>query len=101
VGYALMEELALDESGRVVTANLGDYKLPNLKDVPELRTAVLQSETGSGPYFSMSIGETAIIPTAAAVANATDDAVGARIKTLPVTAEKVLAGIKEVRASKS
>jgi nicotinate dehydrogenase medium molybdopterin subunit len=43
----------------------------------------------------MSIGETALIPTAAAIANAIEDAVGVRVTSLPITAEKVLNGIKE------
>jgi len=78
----------------VMTANLGDYKIPNIKDIPNLKTAIVQSKTGSGPYNSMSIGETAIIPTAAAIANAVEDAVGVRIKSLPITAEKVLIALK-------
>lgn len=95
VGYGAMEELVVDDGGRVMTANLGDYKIPNIKDIPLLRTAILQSNAGSGPYNSMSIGETAIIPTAAAIANAVEDAVGVRIKSLPITAEKVLNALKE------
>lgn len=95
MGYALIEELAADEGGKVLTANLGDYKIPSIKDIPTLKTAILQSDNGSGPYHSMSIGETAIIPTAAAIANAVDDAIGVRIKALPITAEKVLHAIKQ------
>jgi CO/xanthine dehydrogenase Mo-binding subunit len=83
-----------DESGKVLTPTLGDYKIPNIKDIPELKTAILQSKAGSGPYNSMSIGETALIPTAAAIANAVHDAVGARITSLPITAEKVLDALK-------
>lgn len=93
-GYGLMEGLQNDESGRVVTANLGEYKIPNIKDVPALTTAIVQSNVGSGPYNSMSIGEHALIPTAAAIANAVEDAVGVRIASLPITAEKVLAALK-------
>jgi CO/xanthine dehydrogenase Mo-binding subunit len=77
-----------------VTANLGDYKIPNIKDIPELKTAIVQSKVGSGPYNSMSIGEHALIPTAAAIANAIEDAVGVRIASLPITAEKVLTALK-------
>ena len=44
----------------------------------------------------MSIGETAIMPTAAAHANAVEDAVGVRIKSLPITAEKILAALKKL-----
>ena len=74
-----MEELATDENGKVATTNLGDYKIPNVKDIPVLKTAIVRSDAGSGPYHSMSIGETAVIPTAAAIANAVEDAVGVRI----------------------
>ena len=95
VGYGTMEELATDENGKVATTNLGDYKIPNVKDVPVLKTAIVQSDAGSGPYNSMSIGETAVIPTAAAIANAVEDAVGVRIRSLPITAEKVFAAIQK------
>jgi CO/xanthine dehydrogenase Mo-binding subunit len=95
VGYGLIENLAYDEGGKVLAANLGEYKIPNIRDIPELKTAILQSDFGSGPYNRMSIGETALIPTAAAIANAIDDAVGVRIKSLPITAEKVLNALKE------
>jgi CO/xanthine dehydrogenase Mo-binding subunit len=94
MGYGLIENLAYDESGKVLAANLGEYKIPNIQDIPPLHTAILQSDFGSGPYNSMSIGETALIPTAAAIANAVEDAVGVRIKSLPITAEKVLNALK-------
>jgi carbon-monoxide dehydrogenase large subunit len=94
LGYGVIENLAYDESGKVLAANLGEYKIPNVKDIPALRTTILQSDFGSGPYNSMSIGETALIPTAAAIANAIEDAVGVRIKSLPITAEKVLTALK-------
>ncbi len=48
-GYAMMEEVRV-EDGRVTTLSLGDYKLPNIKDIPELRTVLLESEDGYGPY---------------------------------------------------
>jgi CO/xanthine dehydrogenase Mo-binding subunit len=94
MGYGVIENLAYDESGKVLAANLGEYKIPNIQDIPELNTAILQSDFGSGPYNSMSIGETALIPTAAAIANAVEDAVGVRIKSLPITAEKILNALK-------
>ncbi|HEX9264757.1 MAG TPA: xanthine dehydrogenase family protein molybdopterin-binding subunit [Candidatus Binatia bacterium] len=94
LGYGLIENLAYDESGKVLAANLGEYKIPNIQDIPDLKTTILQSDFGSGPYNSMSIGETALIPTAAAIANAVEDAVGVRIKSLPITAEKVLDALK-------
>ena len=96
LGFARCEDIVTD-AGRVVTANLGDYKLPNIKDIPPLRTEVAEVPVGSGPYGSMSIGETAVIPTAAAVANAVHDAVGVRVTTLPVTAEKVFEALQARR----
>jgi CO/xanthine dehydrogenase Mo-binding subunit len=65
-----------------------------MKDIPVLKTAVLQMAKGPGPYGSMSIGETPNIPVAAAIANAVEDATRVRIKSLPITAEKVLAGLR-------
>jgi CO/xanthine dehydrogenase Mo-binding subunit len=88
IGYSLSEELAVDE-GKVTTVNFGDYKIPNVKDIPELRTVVLASESGPGPYDARGIGENPVGPVAPAIANAVEDAVGVRIRDLPITAEKV------------
>jgi CO/xanthine dehydrogenase Mo-binding subunit len=88
IGYGLTEELGVDE-GRVGTVNFGDYKIPNIQDVPELKTVVLESESGPGPYHARGIGENPIGPVAPAIANAVEDAVGVRIRDLPITAEKV------------
>jgi len=57
----------------------------------------LETPVGRGPYNSMSIGETPIITVAPAIANAIQDAVGARIKSLPLTAEKVLAALTNTK----
>jgi len=88
IGYGLTEELGVDE-GKVVSVNFGDYKIPNMKDIPELKTVVLESESGPGPYNAKGIGENPIGPAAPAIANAVEDAVGVRIRDLPITAEKV------------
>jgi CO/xanthine dehydrogenase Mo-binding subunit len=76
VGYGIMEQIMTDDGGKVLNANLGDYKIPNIKDIPQLKTAIFQSDTGSGPYNILSIGETAIFPTAAAIANAVEELSG-------------------------
>lgn len=88
VGYAMMEDLKIDD-GKVVTANFGEYKIPTIQDIPVLKTIVVEATRGPGPYQSMSIGETPNVPVAAAIANAVEDAVGVRIKSLPITAEKI------------
>jgi CO/xanthine dehydrogenase Mo-binding subunit len=94
IGYALMEELPVEE-GRVSTVSFGEYKVPVMADVPPLETVILESNNGSGPYDSKGIGENPIGPVAPAIANAVADAVGVRIKDLPVTAEKVYRALRE------
>jgi len=93
IGYALMEELRL-EDGRVTTLSFGDYKIPTVRDIPPLKTVILGSESGVGPYHIKGIGETPNTPTAAAIANAVQDACGVRIRDLPITAEKVYRAAK-------
>jgi CO/xanthine dehydrogenase Mo-binding subunit len=88
IGYALMEQVMIND-GKVSTTNFGDYKIPTIRDVPPFRSSVTEQPHGAGPYSSMPIGETANIPTAAAIANAVEDACGVRIKSLPITAEKI------------
>jgi CO/xanthine dehydrogenase Mo-binding subunit len=92
IGYALMEQVIISD-GKVATTNFGEYKIPTIKDVPPFRSSVTEQPQGAGPYNSMPIGETANIPTAAAIANAVEDACGVRIKSLPITAEKVHAAL--------
>ena len=94
IGHALTEELML-EDGRVVNPTLADYKLPSIADLPELRTALVESEEGVGPYRTKGIGEYAIEGISAAVANAVADAVGVRIADAPVTAEKVYRALRD------
>jgi CO/xanthine dehydrogenase Mo-binding subunit len=88
LGMALTEDLAL-EDGRVRAANLGDYKLPTIADVPPLRIVHLSDGHGVGPYGARSAGELVNPGVPAAIANAVHDASGARVHTLPVTAERV------------
>ncbi|MEA2641429.1 MAG: hypothetical protein QOF51_2823, partial [Chloroflexota bacterium] len=88
VGYALIEELGVEE-GRITTSHLGDYKLPSIQDIPPLTTINIPT-TGPGPFHAKAIGETPTVPTAAAIANAVADAIGAPVTELPITADRVL-----------
>ena len=97
LGYALMEELEL-EDGHISTLSFGDYKIPTSADVPVLETVLIEGDAGPAPYESKGIGESSNIPVAGAIANAVFDAVGVRITDLPVTADKVLAGLRGNRA---
>jgi CO/xanthine dehydrogenase Mo-binding subunit len=87
-GYALTEELVIEE-GRVLTGSLGDYKLPSIADIPSLETINLPFQ-GEGPFGAQAVGETPVVPTPAAIANAVADAIGVPVMQLPITAERVL-----------
>ncbi len=95
-GVGLMEDLAVDQ-GRLQVVNYGDYKIPGIADMPPMTIDLTQKRDGPGPFGAKGIGEIAAIPTAAAIANAVEDAVGVRITDLPITAEKVLAGLRSQR----
>jgi len=94
LGYAVMEEMVKD-GPRVTTLNLGDYCVPCVKDLPPLETVLVEDQTGPGPYNAKAIGEMSIVPTAPAIANAVEAAVGVRILDLPITAEKVYNALRE------
>jgi len=94
LGQAVMEELRL-EDGRVTTTNLGDYKIPTIADAPPLRLVLITDAPGPGPFGAKSVGELANPAVAAAIANAIDAAVGARVMSLPITAEKVHARLRD------
>lgn len=89
IGFGLQEEI-VKENGYISTLSFADYKIPNIADIPELQTVILDTPAqGVGPYNIKAIGESPNAPTAAAITNAIADAVGTRIKDLPATAEKV------------
>jgi CO/xanthine dehydrogenase Mo-binding subunit len=94
IGFGMIEEVVMEE-GQVSTLHLGDYKLPNIKDIPPLKTVLVQEEIGPAPFHSKAIGESSITPIAAAISNAVYDAVGVRFYTLPITAEKVYRALRE------
>ncbi|MDP2601583.1 MAG: xanthine dehydrogenase family protein molybdopterin-binding subunit [Deltaproteobacteria bacterium] len=99
LGFALTEEVMFD-GGKITTTNFGEFKIPNITDIPPLKTAVMENvPAGPGPYNSLAIGEVANVPTAAAVANAVADACGVRITDLPVTSEKVYRALRARSAS--
>lgn len=96
LGYATMEEVRT-EDGKIVTLNLGDYRVPCIQDVPDLATVLVEDPAGPGPFAAKQIGENSIVATVAAISNALDDAVGVRIFDLPLTAEKIYFTLNSVR----
>ncbi len=99
LGYALIEGLKMDE-GRPINPNFGDYRLPSMRDMPALNHAFAQSYEPTGPFGAKGLGELGMDPTAAVISNAIFDAVGVRVKTLPITPEKVLAALRSKEQEK-
>ena len=93
LGYATLEEV-VTEHGKVLTTNLGDYRIPCPRDLPALETVLIEDPTGPGPFAAKQIGENGIIATAPAIANAVAAAVGFRLFDIPLTAEKIYRALK-------
>src|SRR5688572_17145835 len=95
IGQAVFEEIAYD-NGQLINPNLVDYVLPSLGDMPAVIDPIaIEIPDKNGPFGAKGIGESALIPVAPAIANAIYDAVGVRIKDLPIKAEKIYLGLLE------
>jgi len=93
IGYALTEELSVVE-GRTRNASLENYVIPMAQDLPVIEMAVLEvPEPLGAPLGAKGIAEAPIIPTAPAIRNAIQDAIGRGLYQLPMTAERVLAAL--------
>lgn len=96
VGYALYEALEI-EDGTVQNASFQSYKIPTIRDVPAVDAHLVELPHPDGPFGAKSVGEPALVPTAAAIGNAIANAIGVRIHDLPITPEKVLAALEAKR----
>lgn len=92
-GYAILEELIVND-GKTITNSLDSYLIPTIMDIPEIETKLLEIPEPFGPHGAVGIGEPSMMPTAPAIANAVSDAIGKRIKQIPLTPERVLAAIE-------
>jgi CO/xanthine dehydrogenase Mo-binding subunit len=94
LGHSQMEQLLLDEHGRIRNLGALDYRIPTFKDVPvELVSAAVENHDGPGPYGSKGISEGALLCTAGALGAAVADATGVVIRDLPLTPERVWAAL--------
>ncbi len=95
IGFALGEELILDESGTLMNGSMADYQVPTSLMIPlmEERLIHVESHDPVHPMGHKGIGESGITPPAAAIACAVFDAIGVPITSLPISAEKVRAAI--------
>ena len=94
IGYALSEEYVYDGEGRLLNDNFMDFRMPTSLDHPQFDVALLEERKDKGPYGAKGVGEPPLVPTAAAIANAIYDAVGVRLRQLPMTPERIVQGMR-------
>jgi len=94
MGYALSEDYAL-QKGIPQTPSLAEYLIPTAVDSPEVKTIIIESGGGLGPYGAKGIGEPSFNNIVPAILNAIYDATGVRIRRLPATAEKIIRALKK------
>jgi len=94
IGYTFYEDLRF-KNGRVLNANFAGYRVPRSIGMPKMNGILVETDELEGPFGAKGMGEAALLPTAAAVANAVEDAIGVRIMDLPITPEKIIKALKE------
>jgi 4-hydroxybenzoyl-CoA reductase subunit alpha len=94
MGETLMEQVIHEPDGSIRNPNLHEYLIPTIGDAPRIFSAAVESYEPRGPFGAKEVGEGATLPVLGAIANAIRDATGVRVTELPITPEKVLAGIK-------
>ena len=90
IGWALNEEYAYNADGLLTNSSLLDYRMPTCLDLPMIETHIVEVPNPGHPYGVRGVGEVPIVPPAAAVANAIYDAIGVRLKDLPMSPGVVL-----------
>jgi CO/xanthine dehydrogenase Mo-binding subunit len=89
IGFALYEQLIHDEDGQLLTSSFLNYSIPRAEAIPPIETIVVEVPAEHGPLGARGIGESAIMPGTAAVANAVTAATGCRFYDLPLTPERI------------
>ncbi len=93
IGWALNEEYFYGNSGQLANSSLLDYRMPTALDLPMIEATIVEVPNPGHPYGVRGVGEVPIVPPPAAVANAIYDAIGVRMKVLPMSPGAVLDAI--------
>ncbi len=97
IATVLYEDMRFDEGGKLLNPNFRDYKIPTALDIPdEIVPIIIEVPQPDGPFGARGIGEHTMIAAAPMIANAVEDALGLRINSMPITAEKVALSILKV-----
>ncbi|MBV9258795.1 MAG: xanthine dehydrogenase family protein molybdopterin-binding subunit, partial [Ktedonobacteraceae bacterium] len=100
LGSALVEELLYDQQGKPLTNNLSEYGMHTASDMPVMQTYLMETAALSSPFGMKVVAEIPLQGMGAALANAVADAIGVRIRQLPLTPERVLRAIHAQAAKK-
>jgi CO/xanthine dehydrogenase Mo-binding subunit len=101
IATVLYEDMRFNKHGRLVNANFTDYKIPTAMDIPdEVVPIIIEIAQPDGPFGARGMGEHTMIPAAPIIANAVEDALGLRIKSMPITAEKIALAIQKEKDTK-
>ncbi len=98
IGSALCEEVTLDEAGRPPSGGFKNYHLVNAADMPRVKVLLVEHDGDEGPYGAKSVGEIAFVPTAAAIVNAVNRALGTELSRLPLTPERILESLADLES---
>lgn len=93
IGWALLERMAYDADGTLLTGTFADYAVPRATDVPPIRVTLVEVPSSHGPFGAKGVGEPPVVPVAGAIANAVADATGARLDRIPMLPETVRAAL--------
>jgi CO/xanthine dehydrogenase Mo-binding subunit len=97
IGWALNEEYLFDDRGQMTNASFLDYRMPTALDVPMIETVIVEVPNPSHPYGVRGVGEVPIVAPPAALANAIYQAVGVRVRELPMSPPRVWKALDEAR----
>ncbi|HTL03610.1 MAG TPA: xanthine dehydrogenase family protein molybdopterin-binding subunit [Vicinamibacterales bacterium] len=101
LGHSLMEQLLLDEHGRIRNLGSLDYRIPTIEDIArQLSSSFIENGDGPGPYGAKGAGEGGILAVAAAIGSAVNEAASVTIRDLPLTPERVWRAIQEEKNTK-
>jgi CO/xanthine dehydrogenase Mo-binding subunit len=100
IGSALYEGFVFDDRGKLLNPNLTDYRIPSTMEVPSgesMASMIVEAPHKEGPFGAKGMGEATMNPAAPAISNAIFNATGIRLKHLPMTPERVLKALQEVK----
>ncbi|NQW22401.1 MAG: xanthine dehydrogenase family protein molybdopterin-binding subunit [SAR202 cluster bacterium] len=94
IGWALNEGYVYDENGAMLNSSFLDYRMPTTLDVPMIDTVMIEVPNPKHPFGVRGVGEASLIPPLAAIALAVSNAIGVRMRDLPLTPDVVLEAIE-------